>query len=65
MPRKVRRGAAPKNPVTAHAPRDEIPDICEACGQRIDKNSRASIDHHSTPKHLPYAGQKAQRAWRR
>jgi hypothetical protein len=35
-----------------------IPDICDTCGQRIDQRSAASIAHHNSPKHLPYAGKR-------
>jgi len=43
---------------------DQIPDLCPACGQNIDKHSAASIQHHSTPKHLPYAGKRTRSGWR-
>ena len=43
---------------------EEIPDVCPKCGQNIDKQSAASIQHHTTPKHLPFAGKSARKAWR-
>jgi len=42
---------------------DEISDVCDKCGQKIDRNSHASIAHHKTAKHLPYMGAK-KRGWR-
>jgi hypothetical protein len=45
-------------------PHEQIPDECPACGQKIDKRSAASIQHHSTPKHLPYAGKRSPARWR-
>jgi hypothetical protein len=55
----------PKTPTDLYLPpADQNPDICEVCGQKIDKRSPASIEHHSTPRHMPYAG-KRQSRWRR
>lgn len=43
----------------------EIPDVCDSCGQRIDRNSPDSMAHHSTGKpHLPFTGKRKRRpAW--
>jgi hypothetical protein len=35
--------------------REQVPEVCETCGQRIDRNSRDSI---ATPRHLLYAGKR-------
>lgn len=45
--------------------REQIPDVCDACGQRIDRNNPASIEYHTaTPKHLPFTGKRKRRpAW--
>jgi hypothetical protein len=52
-----------KPPIAVHR-HDDIPDVCETCGQSIDKRSRDSIDHHATPKHLPWRGKRSSRpAW--
>ena len=51
----------PKKPTDAWG--DEIPEVCDKCGQKIDRNSHASIAHHKTAKHLPYMGAK-KRGWR-
>jgi len=39
-------------------PYEQVPDACPSGGQNIDKRSAASIQRHSAPKHLPYAGRK-------
>lgn len=40
------------------------PEECPVCGQKIDRNSSASIEHHSNPgKHLPYSGKKKRVGW--
>jgi len=41
-------------------PLKDVPEVCDKCGQKIDLNSRASIDHHATARHLPYARKKKQ-----
>ena len=30
-----------------------LPDVCEVCGQKIDKDNSASVAHHMKPKHSP------------
>lgn len=44
---------------------DQVPDVCPACGQTVDKRSRDSMDYHAaTPAHLPWRGKKSSRpAW--
>jgi hypothetical protein len=51
----------PRKPTDAQG--DEIPDVCDKCGQKIDRNSHASFAHHKTPKQLPYMGEKKRVDW--
>ena len=44
---------------------DEITDSPDKCGQKIDRNSHASIAHYRTPKHLPFMGAKKRSGWGR
>jgi hypothetical protein len=42
---------------------EQIPELCPTCGQKIDKHSRDSIDHHARPKHLPWTGKRVRPSW--
>jgi hypothetical protein len=46
-----------------HLVGEDVPDVCESCGQKVDKRDPGSIAHHRTPRHLPYAG-KRKGSWR-
>jgi len=37
----------------------------DKCGQKIDRNSRRIIEHHTTPKNLPFMGAKKRSGWGR
>jgi len=50
--------------LTQYHPLSDIPEVCDVCGQKIDRNSRAGIAHHNNPKrHLPYAGKRKRVGW--
>jgi hypothetical protein len=46
-----------------HEP-ETIPDVCPVCGQKVMKTNPYSVEHHATPKHMPYTGTKGKkRRW--
>ena len=47
-------------------PDDAAPEICPACGQKIDKRSPDQISHHQVPDHSLFTGyglKKRKRRW--
>jgi hypothetical protein len=54
----------PKHTIAPTHPLAKVPDVCDVCGQTIDKRSAASMAHHATPKHLPFTGKRNRVGWR-